>query len=271
MIAQSYENAYACHGDFGLGPETYLNHIQSIIEKRLGADQLSSVTCEFVSKLHSEDLYHAVACAQGSEVAWSRFTLKYGSYIQRVSRYTCSSTIAAKDLADSIPGHIFMPDSNGRSRMASYEGFSPLTTWLAAIIKHKAFNEHRLKSNNLENLDRVMEEADESSIHKIELFITASRYEPGIRDSIRQAFSLLSDRERFILRLRYEQELKISQIAYMLKVKPPAVSRQLDRIREKLRKHVIAILETSHKLDLVVIQECLANIVENPEHFTLLN
>jgi len=269
MIARSYETAYAYHGDFGLEPETYLNHFYSIIEKHLGADRISSVTCEFVNKLHSDDLYLAVACVQGSEAAWSRFMLKYGPYIHSVSRHMCTSTHAAKDLADSIPGHVFMPDSNGRSRMASYEGFRPLTTWLAAIIKHKALNEHRLKFNNLESLDRVLEQTYESSIDKIELSITASRYEPGVRDSIRQAFSLLSDRERFILRLRYEQELKISQIARMLNVKSPAVSRQLDRIREKLRKHVVAALETRHNLGPVVIQECLAGIAENPEHFIL--
>jgi RNA polymerase sigma-70 factor, ECF subfamily len=269
LVAQSYARAHARHSDLGLAPEAFSTHLHSIIRKHLGSNPPHSAALDFVAMLHLDDLYLTFACAQGSEAAWGRFAVSYGGYIRRVSECACSSKDLARDLADSVLGHIFLPDSTGRSRMASYAGLSPLAAWLAVVIKHHAEHERRLKSNNLESIDRMPDLSDQTSILKVEATIRAGKYERPIKDSLQCALSLLSERERTMLRLRYEQQLQVRQVARLFGVKPPAISRQLDRTREKLREHVISILSTKHRLGPAVIQDCLADIVENPEHSIL--
>jgi RNA polymerase sigma-70 factor len=264
LVTQAYTTAFTAHGDLGLKCREYSTHLYSIIERRMGVDPLPAA-CEFVNHLHLSDLYLALACALGSETAWGRFALSYGSYIRKVSVGVCRSREMATDLADSLLGHVFLPDATGRSRIASFEGLSPLSAWLASVIKHRAFNEHRLKAISLESLDLAADKADESSINKAEAEIRAGRYRRLISDSLEDAVSLLSDRERIILRLRYGQEMQVSQVARLLDVKPPAISRQIDRTKLKLREHVVSILSTKHRLGPAVIQDCLAHLVENPE------
>ena len=62
---------------------------------------------------------------------------------------------AARDFADGLAGELFLPDATGRSRIASYEGVSPLTVWLAAVVRHWAASERRRKVNHLERLNQI--------------------------------------------------------------------------------------------------------------------
>jgi hypothetical protein len=142
---QSYAEAFACHGDLGLELEEFMARLFSIMEKRLGANPRSSAVFNFVSELHANDLYLAVARAQASDVAWSLFASQYGAFIRRICNCACQSSNTARELADGLPGQLFMPDAGGRSRIASYEGVSSLTTWLISIIRHEAVRESHLK------------------------------------------------------------------------------------------------------------------------------
>lgn len=266
LAAQAYTTAFTAHGDLGLKFGEYLIHLYSIIERRMGVDPLPAAACEFVNHLHLSDLYLAVACALGSETAWGRFALNYGGYIRKVSACVCWSREMSRDLADSLLGHVFLPDATGRSRIASYEAISPLSAWLASIIKHYAFNVHRLKADDMERLDLLVDTPDESSIRKAEADIRAGRYRRLISDSLEDAVSLLSDRERLILCLRYERQLKVSDIARQFGVKPHAITQQIDRSGQKLRRRIIYLLTTRHRLGPAVVEECVADLLNNPEH-----
>lgn len=265
LAARSYSNAYVCHGDLGLDAETFLARLLAIIEKHLGMNPFPLSAIEFVEKLHATDLYLAIACGRANELAWDRFALSYCAYIRRVSEYVSYSKGTARDLADGVLGHIFLPDSTGRSRMASYEGLSPLTTWLAVIIKRSAINEGVRRCNNMESLDAVIAQTDESGIQQAEAAIRASRYGQPLRDSWQRAIGLLSERERAIVCLRYEQNLQVSQIAELYGVKPQAITQQIDRSRRKLRERIRSILATKHGLGPAAIDECVAYLLSSPE------
>jgi RNA polymerase sigma-70 factor, ECF subfamily len=268
LIVEAYATAYTAYGNLNLQLGDFSTHLYLIIERRMGTGPLSSAACEFASRLHLNDLYLALACSQGSDIAWRQFASAYDGYIHKISFSVCGSSEVAKDLADSVLGHVFLPDTTGRSCMASYEGLSPLSAWLAAIIRHRAFNERRLQAGDMESLDLLKDAPDESSIWRTEAGIRAGRYRRMINDSFGDALGLLSDRERRILCLRYQRQLQVSDIARQFGVTPHAITQQIDRSGQKLRRRVLYLLRTRHHLEPAAIQECVADLLNNPEHAT---
>lgn len=269
MVVQSYAAAFARHGDLNLQLEEFMARLFSIIEKRLGGDSLSSAAFDLVNGLHVNDLYLAFACAKASDAAWSIFASLYGDIILRICNCVCRSSNTARELADSLPGQLFLPDAKGRSRIASYDGISLLSTWLTAIIKHRAEKERRLKFNNFDSIERLPDLGDETSILEVETSIRASKFQRPITDSLRHAILLLSDRERTIVRLRYDQQLQVRQIALMFGVKPQAITQQIERSRLKLRKRILSALAASHGLRPEAVEECVARLLSDPEHSAL--
>lgn len=69
--------------------------------------------------------------------------------------------------------------------------------------------------------------------------------------------------------LRYEDELQINEIAKLLGVNSSSVTRQLQRIQEKMKVEVIAILAQRYHLNAEAIEECLRDMQENPEYSIL--
>jgi RNA polymerase sigma-70 factor (ECF subfamily) len=265
LVTQAYATAFTAHGDLGLKCREYSTHLYSIIERRAGVSAPALTACEFIARLHLSDLYLALACAQGSEAAWGHFAALYNPCIRQACKHLCPSN-AARDFADALPGELFLPDATGRSRIASYEGVSPLTVWLATVIRHWAGSERRRKVNHLERIDQISDLADETSIFKTEARLRADRYRDVIKDSMESAIDLLSDRERLILCLRYERQLQVSDIARQFGVKPHAITQQIDRSGQKLRRRIIYLLTIRHRLGPAVVEECVADLLNNPEH-----
>lgn len=266
LIYRAYSDAYAHHGDLALTLEIYARHLDSIIDKHLGPASSTESADAFSNGLHTNDLYLAAACAQSGEAAWQRFHTLYYKHIQVVSRSACSTAEAARELAEELLGHLFMPDASGRSRMASYDGRSSLATWLSVIINHRAIKARQRKYNRMERLEDLPEMADTAVMQRIELELRADKYQSLITDSFTGASNGLSERERFILALRYKDGLQGTEIAGILGVHPSTVTRHLQQIYEKLRERVLTILAAKYRLLPSAIDECLADIIENPAY-----
>src|SRR5262249_55178617 len=103
----------------------------------------------------------------------------------------------------------------------------------------------------------------------IDAYLRAGRYEHMIRDAFKSACAALSDRERLLLLLRYDKEIQLSRIARLLQVHPSTITRQLERIYAKLRTNVREILVSGHNLDDMAMEECVTEIVENPNQSIL--
>ncbi len=103
----------------------------------------------------------------------------------------------------------------------------------------------------------------------LEASLRACRYERIINDSFRCSCRCLTDRERLILLLRYDEELQLGQIARLFGVHQSTITRQLERACKKLRREVVARLSSKYHLDQAAISECQEDILENPSHSIL--
>jgi len=231
----------------------------------MGQAPLDAVNA-FVTELHTSDLYLAIGCAEHSEPAWQRFTATYRKFIRSLARLFCKTPDGARDLADNVLVDLLLPDRSGQSRIASYDGRSSLATWLRVIVSHRAINERQRKGNNTTRMFDIPEVSDLSALRIMDSTLNIDRYEGMLRDALQTACEGLADQERLMLLWRYEGGLQLGQIARLLRIHQSTVTRQLDRIQERLKRRVMSILASKHGLGPAAIEECLNDLVENPFH-----
>ncbi|HEY6249781.1 MAG TPA: sigma-70 family RNA polymerase sigma factor [Candidatus Angelobacter sp.] len=281
IIVTGYSEGQERFGNLGLDLQIYAQRVHSIVHKHLGASPQPRTVIEFVKGLHGPDLYLATSCAQNcpgtsngslqatasenASVAWKTLEKTYKGFICDLVRFFYSTTFAAQDLADSILADLFLPDRSGSSRIASYDGRSSLSTWLRVVVCNRAINAKRC-SAVVKNTDIQAEIPDEPALQNIELTVRAKRYGKALGDSLATACRGLTPRERLILLWRYEDSLQLGQIARLLGIHQSNVTRQLERMQNKLRDEVIAVLSRKHGLSSLAISECIQDIVENPRH-----
>lgn len=268
LAQQAYCAAFAHHGDLDLETDRYISHLLCVTKKHLGANLSEGTAFAFINKLHTNDLYLSVACAKPADEAWERFIALYQTFIGKVARAVSSTDAAAHAIANRITGHIFLPDGSGCSRIASYEGRSSLATWLSAILNNLAVEEQS-RCIRLDQLESLLEILDYAVPHGIDAALRAGKYASVVWDSLTVASKSLSEQERLILVLRYEDGLQGSEIAAILKVHPSTVTRHLQLVYDKLRGETISTLESKHQLSPLAIKECVDDIRENPDYSIL--
>lgn len=269
LCDQAYADGYALHGDLQLGRETFHHHLRRIIEKHLEPDASPDAALMLCDRLHTDDLYLTLACTQPSQRAWEVFANAYRAYIRGLARVALPTEEAALDLAASIPGHLFLPDRGGHSRIASYDGQTSLATWLRVIIVRLAINRVANKANHHESIECLPEKIDEMSLQRIDTAVRARTYESLIKAALLAASASLSQQERLIVLWRYEDGCSGLEIARLLEVHPSTITREMQRLHQKLRTEVLMQLATTHHLSAAALDDCLADLQENPSYSIL--
>ena len=269
LCDKAYSDGYAFHGDLDLSTELFNNRLKLISEKHLIAEPVISTSLRFLKGLHTNDLYLSLACAQLSEKAWDRFANLYHNYIRGIARFVLPNLCAASDVAENLVGHLFLPDSSGRSRIASYDGQTSMATWLRVIITRLAINERDRKSSHEERLEVLPDIVDHLSVYRIESGARASKYEAIIKEAFKVVSESLSKRERLVVLLRYEKALPAQDIARLLEVHPSTITRLLHHAYQQLQSEFITILTSEHRLNEEAVEECVAEVLENPGYSIL--
>ncbi|MEK6289061.1 MAG: sigma-70 family RNA polymerase sigma factor [Acidobacteriota bacterium] len=270
LAAQAFSNGYAVHGEVDLQFEVFESYLYVAIEKHLGSNAPASTLLSFVRTLRTTDLYLALACAQPTESAWRRFINAYQKYINDVARFVSPTDEVARELADNLLSDLILPDGSGRSRIASFDGRQSLATWLRVVISRRAINYHLPKWSSFERSDHPAEVADKASLGRIEAALRNNRYAVILSESFKLASESLTDRERLMLLLRYEEGLRLVEIAKVLGVHASGITRQFQHIHLKLKKKIISVLAVKHHLGPEAIKECLLDVMENPAHSLLV-
>lgn len=264
---QAYVEAYACHGDLGITAEEYSDRLEAILQKHLGPAPPAAEVAARLASLHKTDLYLAIACARQNPCAWERFLMLYGDYVQVVARVVSPSREVAGDLAGNLPGHLFLPGRSGACRMASYDGQATLATWLRVIITRQASNVRT--ANRPESLADLPDVVDELGLRRIESGLRSAKYAAMVSQAYDAAGAALSDRERLVIRWKFQDELSAQEIAGLLKVHPSTVCRLLQNTYRKLKRESAALLAARYRLGAAAVAECLEEAREGPSYSLL--
>jgi RNA polymerase sigma factor (sigma-70 family) len=190
---------------------------------------------------HPGDLYLAAACAAGIEAAWEalRRDLLPGVRALLVRRGVPSAE--AEAVVAELPGHLVAPgrDGDGAPRIAGFRGESRLATWLSVVAWRRA-NERRDGGRRLVALDAAGGAVDGRATPLTAALGAelAARFEAALH----AAWGALTPRECLALLLRYRDGLPQGEIARMLGVGEPRVSRLLAAGLRRLREEVHRVL-----------------------------
>jgi RNA polymerase sigma-70 factor len=228
-----------------------------VIRKYLGDAPSADVWFGFVQELHTADLYLGTACAARDEHAWQYLRALHLRRLTHVFRRLGFERVSPYELADNLLTDMFLPDRSGQSRIGSYDGRSSLATWLRVIARHRHINEGLSPTSRACGLVDIPEPSDTCAAELLDAGIRRSRYAYIFARAFRRACGALSTEERQLLLWRFEEGLRLGEIARRVGIHQSNITRRIDRLCGALRSRIIAILEEDHGFTAAAIAECL--------------
>ena len=243
ILRNAYRAADSAHGDLGLCFDEFAERVRTLTRARLGRtsgpEPVAAGALErALAKLHLEDLHLAIACDQGGARALECFMRSDGSRMSAFLRRASLAPDEVRQLLQDLPGDLVAapPDGRARTRFGTYEGTSSLFSWLAVILLRRRADSAR---------DRVAGRAPEPSHSTVDARASTDCGPPeeligretGERAAaaLRASFDELTANERLCLLYRFHDQLAQREIARLLAVGEPRVSKLIGQALGKLR------------------------------------
>jgi RNA polymerase sigma-70 factor len=233
-IDQIFERCVGNAPNFGVRADCFKASLFKTGQKYLFAEGSDSVTkdeiTQFFEQIQAEDLFMALACANGNERAWWEFDQQHRAYLERVARHLAKTEVDAQEVIDSVYVELYgtrVVDGERVSKFATYSGRGSLRGWLRTVIWHSLVDLHRAGHDEL-SLDEMTENIGEGAAHaafmqpaqggETEMVdkIARDRYRTATVESIGNAFSGLEDHEKLLLLYYHVENLKLREIARLV-------------------------------------------------------
>jgi RNA polymerase sigma-70 factor len=231
VTSSMYDRCYANAPNFGVSRERFQSSLEKTVEKALASSSASELTAEelteILGQIQAEDLFLAIACADGNERAWWDFDQGQRSYMQRVARHLAKTEMDADEVVDWVYGELYgtrIVDGERVSKFAGYGGRGSLRGWLRTVIWHAIVDMHRASHDEV-SLDEMTENIGEGAAHatfavpakggeeSMVSEIALNRYRAPTASAIAKAFAGLDPHERLLLSYYHVDGLKLREIA----------------------------------------------------------
>jgi RNA polymerase sigma-70 factor len=230
MFARCTENA----PNFGVTIDCFKSSLLRTIGKYLAsasAEQPGSADInQFLEQIQTDDLFLALACANGNERAWWEFDQQHRSYLERVARHLAKTEVDAQEVIDTVYVELYgtrVVDGERVSKFSTYSGRGSLRGWLRTVIWHSLVDLHRASHDEV-SLDEMTENVGEGMAHasfaeaapggEDEMIdhIARERYRKATVSAIETAFASLDDHEKLLLLFYHVENLKLREIARLV-------------------------------------------------------
>lgn len=226
---------------------------------------------EYLLTLHLEDLALTTACIEGAHAAWEYFVEEYRSYLRaaagaitKASRYGANP----QELADSLFSDLFglMDGKRGeRSLFRYFHGRSSLRTWLRTVLaqRHVDYIRSRRRIESLDAEDGEKLVLVPERVHQPLRDPHRAHYLSCFSSALEHCLKLLHAGDRERLELYYVRQMKLAEIGRQLGEHESSVSRNLERIRQELRRLAERHLRDAFSLSDAQIQQCFEYAAED--------
>ena len=228
IYARCHENA----PNFGVSPESFKDSLAKTIFKFLGAEGApdSGDVDSLLSQIQADDLFLALACANGNERAWWEFDQQHRSYLERVARHLAKTDVDAQEVIDQVYVELYgtkIVDGERVSKFATYSGRGSLRGWLRTVIWHSLVDLHRASHDEV-SLDEMTENVGEGMAHasfaeaapggegEMIEHIARERYRKATVSALETAFASLEEHEKLLLMFYHVENLKLREIARLV-------------------------------------------------------
>ena len=233
-IEEIYTQCVANAPNFGITSDAFRSSVKKTLNRFLDASGDAPATeseiTEFIDQLQADDLFMALACANGNERAWWEFDQQHRAYLERVARHLAKTDVDAQDVIDSVYVELYgtrVVEGARVSKFATYSGRGSLRGWLRTVIWHSLVDMHRASHDEV-SLDEMTETVGEGAAHATfavapsggedEMIddIARRRYRAATLASMESAFSSLEDHEKLLLLYYHVEQLKLREIARLV-------------------------------------------------------
>lgn len=220
--------------NFGVREECFKNSLNKSIQKYIATVSTEKPSTkeikDFLQQIQADDLFLALACANGNERAWWEFDQQHRAYLERVARHLARTEIDAQEVVDTVYVELYgtrVVDGERVSKFATYSGRGSLRGWLRTVIWHSLVDLHRASHDEV-SLDEMTETVGESYTHasfantnlggEDEMIeqIAKDRYRKATLTAIENAFASLDNHEKLLLLYYHVEDLKLREIARMV-------------------------------------------------------
>ena len=220
--------------NFGEIEECFKNSLKKTVQKYLSTASFETPTTkeitDFLQQIQADDLFLAMACANGNERAWWEFDQQHRAYLERVARHLARTEIDAQEVVDTVYVELYgtrVVDGERVSKFATYSGRGSLRGWLRTVIWHSLVDLHRASHDEV-SFDEMTENVGESYTHasfantnlggEDEMIeqIAKDRYRKATLTAIENAFASLDNHEKLLLLYYHVEDLKLREIARMV-------------------------------------------------------
>lgn len=237
LVASIFSRCTEASPNFGVTLECFEKSLARAVRKYLfvgGGDEPPTKTeIElFLNELNINDLFMAIACANGAERAWWEFDQQHRTYLERVARHLASSEMNASEVVDSVYVELYgtrIVDGVRQSKFASYTGKGSLRGWLRTIVWHALVDLHRASHDEV-SLDEMTENVGEGYAQSTFLVspqggenemldeLVRERYRRATVNALETSFSALDDHEKLLLLYYHVENMKLREIARIVEV-----------------------------------------------------
>ena len=104
-IERIYARCRESAPNYGVTPQNFSASLNKTVRKFADASK-SEVTekelSDLLEQIQADDLFLAIACANGNERAWWEFDQTHRSYMERVARHLARTDMDATDIVDTV-------------------------------------------------------------------------------------------------------------------------------------------------------------------------
>jgi RNA polymerase sigma factor (sigma-70 family) len=242
-LRRAYEQGEHEYGTLPVAYPLFARRYLSLTCRRLLASGVSTTDAKIAAALQraaGADVYLTVACDENVAGAWEIFTSRFVPRLRGLARKRGARATEADDLANHLPSELAQAPANGetRTRIGRFDGSSSLFSWLTVICLRRLVDRRRARAvrpipaGSVPDQPAPARQADPS--RRIADAEAAHRF----RTSLAAAWNELSPQESLALLWKHRDGLRQKQIAALLGVGTPRVSRIVKRAIEKLRDGV---------------------------------
>ena len=223
---------------FGMDEPAFAALLAEVLSKRDPAGDKGDEGGEsvFLASLRLEELVLARACANGNDLAWELFLVRYRVTLYETAYKIAREESAARGLADSLYAELYGVDCKGQrrtSKLLYYQGRGSLQGWLRTVIAQEYVNRYRSVKRET-SLDAALEDGAQFEAPKIEVAVA----DPRVEAAVAAGLAALGAEERFLLAAYYLDGRTLAEIARLQGVHESTISRKLERITTGARKGI---------------------------------
>lgn len=181
--------------------------------------------------IHAADVYLAVACEAGDRAAVEAFDRVLLSRVPGHLSHMRRGVAFAEDITQEVRERLFVPQKDGRLRVAEYRGSGPLDGWVRTIALRRALKRVE-EAGERQRVDDAEALADMPGMDDPEIESIKARHAGEFKAVLAAAMAALEPEQRAILRAHFVEGFSTPQLGRIYQVHQTTAYRRLEAAQD---------------------------------------